>query len=636
MIKSPKIIIILGDLKMGRLLTVDEFITKSRNKHGDKYDYSKVLYKGQKPKVIIICSTHGDFIQSPSDHLQGNGCQQCCVKNTRYTQDEFITLAKAIHNNKYDYSKLVYKNKQTKVIIGCSIHGDFQQRANDHTRGIGCIRCGNIKWTLEALIEKGAQIHKSKYTYKSVDNIARTIILECKTHGEFIQSIQSHISGSGCSKCYRSKGEEAVAEVLEENNFSYKTQKTFPKCINPLTNRKLKFDFFVPDKNLLIEYDGPQHFKPTHTKGFYYTKEIVEVVQAKDKVKDDFALLHGYALLRIPYKCIKQTKEIVKNVIEDKGLIDNKSKALIKIWGAMLDGARKYVRDEGFTEIVGLPALTNLSGSCEAVSNIFSLDYFDTQAFLAQSNQLHLEKLTQTFGSVYAEVLSFRKESLADNRHLTQFNLFEIEFLGGLDKLLYHLSNIIKSTAANVLTTCSEELAVFRKDVSSLQNLQFHQMTYEDAISYLNTTYNYTLQFNDDLKSEHELLLTKDFGPTFVTHYSKVIKFFNMREDPSDPRMVRSTDLLLPGVGESAGAAERETNYDKLQARLKTSTMYQQMLDLGLTDKDFEWYLDYHKDGLVKPHSGAGIGMARVAQFILGLDDIRDAVPFLINSENLI
>ena len=108
-----------------------------------------------------------------------------------------------------------------------------------------------------------------------------------------------------------------------------------------------------------------------------------------------------------------------------------------------------------------------------------------------------------------------------------------------------------------------------------------------------------------------------------------------MRINDDDARIVNSTDLLLPFAGESAGAAEREHEYATIVERLHTSTMYERLLEHGAQPEDFDWYLDAHKDKEIPLHSGAGIGMARLAQFILGVEDIRDAVPFLLNRENL-
>jgi asparaginyl-tRNA synthetase len=201
--------------------------------------------------------------------------------------------------------------------------------------------------------------------------------------------------------------------------------------------------------------------------------------------------------------------------------------------------------------------------------------------------------------------------------------------------LLQHISGTVKSAANSVANNCQAELALFNRDPGVIRDLSFSRVSYTDAINLLVKHFP-ELKWGDDLKSEHEKTLAAIYGPVFVHRYSESLKFFNMKPDPEDPKVVLSADLLLPGVGESAGAAERATDLATIKDRLFKSSMYAHMKAMGIKDEEFDWYLNYHRDNTVAQHSGTGIGMARVAQFILGLDDIRDAVPFLINSENLI
>ncbi|HEY9766010.1 MAG TPA: amino acid--tRNA ligase-related protein, partial [Chroococcales cyanobacterium] len=249
-------------------------------------------------------------------------------------------------------------------------------------------------------------------------------------------------------------------------------------------------------------------------------------------------------------------------------------------------------------------------------------------------DQLYLELVTPYLEKVYAEIQSFRMEESADPRHLCQFSLFEIEHLGDLDELIGHLEGIVQAIAEQVIEDCAGELETFGRDPEELRRLTFKRMTYSQAVEILKKDFP-NLRWGDDLKAHHERFLTEEFGPLFLTHYPMAIKFFNMRQNEQDPGVVNSSDLLLPHSGESAGAAEREHRYERIVERLKGSTMYQRLIALGGKDEDFEWYLSAHKDREIPLHSGAGIGMARVAQFLLGMDDIRDAVPFLLNSEHL-
>lgn len=312
---------------------------------------------------------------------------------------------------------------------------------------------------------------------------------------------------------------------------------------------------------------------------------------------------------------------------------DPKRIALVRVWDAAVRGMRKYVESEGFVQVHNAPELVGVSGACENVDTLFKVDFFGRKGYLAQSDQLYLEMITPHIPKVWAEIQSFRAEPDADNRHLAQFSLFELEFQGSLTDLVKHISGCVKAAHDEVHSKC--DLSLFNVAPPS-KNLEFFQLTYDNAVKYLKENGFPELAWGDDLKSEHELKLATYFGPMFITHYPLEIKFFNMRQNQADPRVVNSTDLILPFSGESAGAAERETEYEKIVTRLKTSSMYKRLIDLGGSDEDFEWYLNAHKDKSIALHSGTGIGVARVVQWILQLDDIRDAVPFLINSENLL
>ena len=107
-------------------LTTEEFIKRAREVHGDKYDYSKSVYTGYNNKITIICPVHGEFEQRASSHLEGYGCNLCICDAKRLTKDRFVELARKVHGDKYDYSKVEYTNNKSKVTIVCPIHGEFE------------------------------------------------------------------------------------------------------------------------------------------------------------------------------------------------------------------------------------------------------------------------------------------------------------------------------------------------------------------------------------------------------------------------------------------------------------------------------------------------------------------------------
>ena len=318
---------------------------------------------------------------------------------------------------------------------------------------------------------------------------------------------------------------------------------------------------------------------------------------------------------------------------------DPKRMAVIKVWDSMMRGARKYCEEQGFVTVHNMPHIVGVTGACENTDTLFTLDWYDgKKMFLPQSNQLYIEMLTQAVegGRVCGEIQSFRKELNADNRRLAQFTLFEIEHIGDLDELLGHLAGIVHTAAREVAIKCAKELALFGRDPLDIIDLTFKRKTYAEAIELLKPNGFPDLVWGDDLGAAEENRLTELEGPIFITHYPADIKFFNMRNNDDDPRVVNSSDLLLPLAGESAGSAEREFDGAKLRHKLETSSMLAGLIRQGMKLEDFEWYLSFHEQHDVKLHSGAGVGMARVAQFILGQTDIRDCVPFLINRENVI
>ena len=188
---------------MPTLLTTEQFIYRARLKHGTLYDYSKVVYIDSKTKVIIICKIHGDFLQKPNNHLNGQKCGDC-APNKKKDTETFVEKAIVVHGDVYDYSKVIYVLSKEKVIIICYIHGDFEQRPNGHLAGDGCPDCaGNKHKDTERFIRDAQAKHGIRYDYSKVDyhNWQVKVIIICKIHGEFTIRPCNHISGQGCMQC---------------------------------------------------------------------------------------------------------------------------------------------------------------------------------------------------------------------------------------------------------------------------------------------------------------------------------------------------------------------------------------------------------------------------------------------------
>lgn len=201
---------------MPKKLTQQTFIERSRSIHGDRYDYKKVDYVNYDTKVKIICPIHGIFLQVPRSHVKGIGCKLCAVVNNanrkRKCPKQFIQDANNVHNGRYDYSLIDYKNAFQNIIIKCKIHGNFSQRPNDHLNGLGCPKCGirtrlekakNRANTEREVLDRFYITHGNKYDYSLVvyKTVHDKVKIICPEHGIFEQSPQPHLSGQGCPKC---------------------------------------------------------------------------------------------------------------------------------------------------------------------------------------------------------------------------------------------------------------------------------------------------------------------------------------------------------------------------------------------------------------------------------------------------
>ena len=297
-------------------LSTSEFISKCILIHKNKYDYSLVDYRNSREKVKIVCKTHGEFEQLPYNHLLGKGCNLCNPNfGSKLELDTFVDMCNKKHNYEYDYSLVNYINNKTKVKIICKSHGEFKQEPRLHLSGQKCPSCkGNKKVTREDFIERCSIIFNNKYDYTLtiIDGTKNKTKIICPKHGLFEQIVDSHLRGSGCSKCNDSKGEKIISWFLDKNDIVYETQKTFDNCKDI---RKLKFDFYIPNINTCIEFDGIHHFEITE-----FGQSKLDDTIKKDMIKNKFCLESNITLLRISYKddIIEKLEEDMLNYYKNK------------------------------------------------------------------------------------------------------------------------------------------------------------------------------------------------------------------------------------------------------------------------------------------------------------------------------
>ena len=297
------------------IYTTENFIQKAKDIHKDTYDYSETVYIHSKRKVKIICKIHEIFEQIPNAHLMGHGCIKCQYIKLRnlhaFELNDVIQKAKSQHNFKFDYSKTIYVNSNTKITIICPIHGIFRQRPYEHiNNGQGCPKCGNtstankLTLTTQQFINKAKKRNGNKFLYYKTSYIGSYIpvIVICPKHGDFEIIPHDHLKGHGCQKCNASKGEQEIRNVLTKIKYNFDEQYRIKKCKNKYP---LPFDFVIWKNNQclgLIEFQGRQHYEPiAWGSNSVSAEESLFKVQKHDNIKVTYCKQNNIPLLIIPY-----------------------------------------------------------------------------------------------------------------------------------------------------------------------------------------------------------------------------------------------------------------------------------------------------------------------------------------------
>jgi asparaginyl-tRNA synthetase len=267
----------------------------------------------------------------------------------------------------------------------------------------------------------------------------------------------------------------------------------------------------------------------------------------------------------------------------------------------------------------------------------YSRDFFGKKASLTVSGQLSAETYATALGRVYTFGPTFRAENSNTSRHLAEFWMIEPEMSfcdinGNMDLAEDFLKYVLKY----VLDNCEEDMVFFNTfihkgiidDLRAVINSSFTRISYTKAIEDLkasSVSFEYPVSWGIDLASEHEKYLTEEIykGPVIITDYPKDIKAFYMKMN-GDGKTVRAMDVLVPRLGEIIGGSERENRYDLLLDRIK---------EQGLNPEDYWWYLDLRKYGTV-PHAGFGLGFERLVQYVTGMTNIRDVIPYARSARN--
>lgn len=243
----------------------EAFITRAKLVHRNQYDYSQVVYLRAATKVKILCSEHGTFEQTPANHVNGQGCPECALemkiqmgKDRRLSQEDFISKCKAVHGELYDYSNLTYLSSDKPITISCSKHGPF--------------------------------------------TIARA-----EKHYMYAQGCPHCVSGTSLST-----PERIIAEVFDELGVLFHKEFKFDDCRSHISNYKLRFDFYVPSKRMLIEFHGEQHFKRS---SMMHPGDRFERMQEHDRIKARYAHDNGFTFVVFTTKDMVKLRELVAKLV---------------------------------------------------------------------------------------------------------------------------------------------------------------------------------------------------------------------------------------------------------------------------------------------------------------------------------
>jgi len=291
---------------------------------------------------------------------------------------------------------------------------------------------------------------------------------------------------------------------------------------------------------------------------------------------------------------------------------------VMKIRSEVMAFAREYFASQDFTEVS--PPMF-ISAAVEGGSTLFGVKYFDQNLYLTQSSQLYLEIMIYSLEKVFCMAPSFRAEKSRTIRHLTEYWHMEGEWpFAEMNDLIRFEEGLMTHICRRTVEKCRSEMEELGVDIKKIESvtMPFPKLTYTEAIERLSAKGS-KLHWGEDLGYEDEKLLAEDVGkPFFVYDYPTAIKAFYCKTYRDRPDVAMSTDMLVPRIGEISTGGAREDDKQVLIRRIK---------DMGLNEKDYDWYLDLRRYGTV-PHVGFGMGIERLLTWMLDLENIIDSIPF--------
>ena len=301
-------------------------------------------------------------------------------------------------------------------------------------------------------------------------------------------------------------------------------------------------------------------------------------------------------------------------------LRSKRQRAILSIRSEIIKNIHHFFQKEHFI-LLDAPILQPTAS--EGTSSLFPVDFFgEEQVFLSQSGQLHMEAGAAAFGKVYCFGPTFRAEKSSTRRHLLEFWMVEPEMaFYSCEEAMILAENLVEYVVQNTIQNSTTHFETLERDTSALEKIKtpFPRLSYKEAGEILKQK-NPEFAIGKDLGGKDEGLLSEGFEqPVFIHHYPKNIKAFYMKEDPENPHLSLSFDLLATeAYGELIGGSQREDDENILLQNMKSH---------AVEDKHLKWYLDLRRYGSV-PHSGFGLGLERMLSWLCALDHVREAIPF--------
>lgn len=392
-------------------------------------------------------------------------------------------------------------------------------------------------------------------------------------------------------------------------------------------NKELRFIVLRDSTNIIqcvLKRDGFEKQWEDITK-----LQIEASVEIEGKIKKDARAPTGFEIEAEKIKIVGTShefpinKDLNEELLGDRRhlwLRSRKMTAIMKIRSAYIQAREEFFRKEGFYRF-DTPILQ--PAQSEGGSTLFEVNYYGKQTFLAQTWQLYGEAAVFALEKVYNMGPTFRAEESKTSRHLSEFWMAETEVAWWkLPEITEFAKKEIKYCVEEVAKRCKEEFAILERDPDELLKVvkkKWPTIKYREALDILEKKSKMKVRFGKDLRTIEEEKLMKHFDtPVVVTHYPREVMAFYKPQDPENPDEALCFDMLAPNGVEIVGGSERSLDVKEMSENLKSD---------GENPDDYQFYFDLRKYGSV-PHSGYGVGIERVIQWICGLDTIKDAIPF--------